>query len=373
MDRARRLRGLLPPLKSKAKAMAHQPATLANPELDARLKQLLADDDYETAIDMAIEANAQNRDPVLEQRIIDMRIRGGMARAGSQDAPPWPPTHAEQFKASEQLPEIDARDLSANALLDGVLGKGGLIVRNLMDADTAQSMREHIDKAFEARLQTAKGEPKEPDCQWYRRSDSVPGGPVQFATLGSKGVTKTGSIWCADCPPAAFDLVQYYEHIGMRNLLEHYFGEPATLSVKKWVLRCIEPNNGAQSGWHQDGRFLGDSTIRSLNLWIALSDCGTGMDAPGIDIVGGADRTIYETGTRGAHFDWTVGQDLVDEVCQRNPASRPSFREGDAVFFDHYNLHRTGFGEQDTKLRYAIESWFFATSTAPKKQHPVLF
>ena len=46
---------------------------------------------------------------------------------------------------------------------------------------------------------------------------------------------------------------------------------------------------------------------------------------------------------------------------------------GDAVFFDHYDLHRTAFGQSDCHHRYAVESWFFSWSNAPENQHPLIF
>ena len=130
--------------------------------------------------------------------------------------------------------------------------------------------------------------------------------------------------------------------------------------------------NGAISAWHQDGRFIGDD-VRTVNLWVALSDCGEGADAPGIELVPGNTREIYPTGTEGAVFDWTVGQGIVDRLCTPQQVLRPRFAPGDAIFFDHYNLHRTAFGTDQHSRRYAVESWFFAASKAPAKQQPLLF
>ena len=36
-------------------------------------------------------------------------------------------------------------------------------------------------------------------------------------------------------------------------------------------------------------------------------------------------------------------------------------------------LHRTGVSPGMTRTRYAIESWFFAPSTYPQDQVPILF
>ena len=192
-------------------------------------------------------------------------------------------------------------------------------------------------------------------------------------------VITTGSLLPAErrmpfaVPVAAAALTRYYHEIGLDRMLAEYFHEPAVLSVRKWLMRCIAPKKGLQAGWHQDGRFLGDPSIRTVILWVALSDCGVGMSAPGMELVGGPGGTIYDTGTAGADFDWTVSQAVVDDVARTYPTQVPTFGAGDAIFFDHFNLHRTAFGTDHSCNRYALESWFFAASTAPGKQQPLVF
>ena len=60
------------------------------------------------------------------------------------------------------------------------------------------------------------------------------------------------------------------------------------------------------------------SGIRSVNLWVAVSDCGPGTSAPGLELVADNRRIIHETGTQGAFFDWTVGHELVAELQQQH-------------------------------------------------------
>ena len=45
---------------------------------------------------------------------------------------------------------------------------------------------------------------------------------------------------------------------------------------------------------------------------------------------------------------------------------RPVFAPGDAIFFDHMNLHRTGSRPEMTEPRFAVESWFFGPSAFPE-------
>lgn len=344
----------------------------AHHKLLNQAEQLVQEGNYRSAIAL-LETAGRYDDPALAQRLIELRIQAYPEMEWPQPHSNWPPVHDNRFGSVEGFPEIGAGDLDADALKAGIFGKGGLIVRGLMDSARIKTMRENIDRVLQARIDVSQGAESDAHTNpWYRRCPSVQGGPAQFR--GGERYTNVGSVWSVDSPPVAFQLIEYYCEIGLPALLTGYFGEDSVLSVRKWVVRCAAPNNGASSGWHQDGYFLGDaSSIRTANLWIALTDCGGDADAPGLEIIGGGERKIHETGTHGSPFNWTVGQGLVDEIAQTNPVQCPRFSAGDALFFDHFNLHRTGFGLSHTNNRYAIESWFFAGSTAPLKQQPVVF
>ena len=110
-------------------------------------------------------------------------------------------------------------------------------------------------------------------------------------------------------------------------MLHDYFNEAAVLSVRKWVLRSVPPMKGGNKGWHQDGRFMGQD-IKSINLWVALSECGEGAKAPGLELVADNRRQIHETGTHGAWLDWTVGPELVERNRTRPTANLPLFPAG---------------------------------------------
>jgi hypothetical protein len=327
--------------------------------------------DYRSAIAM-LEREGRDDDHAVAQRLVELRIQAYAKLDWPEPHGNWPPAHDNRFESVKGFPEVEFGNLNVEALKAGILGKGGLIVRGLMDAGRIETMRSNIDRVLHARMDLANKEPGAEDNPWYQRCSSVQGGPTQFR--GGVRYTRIGSVWTVDCPPLVVQLIDFYRQIGLPKLLHSYFEEDPVLSVRKWVVRCAAPNNGASAGWHQDGYFLGDATaIRTANLWIALTDCGGDADAPGLEIIANSERKIYETGTRGSPFDWTVGQEIVDEVAQTNPVLCPRFNAGDALFFDHFNLHRTGFGLNHTRNRYAIESWFFAGSTAPLKQQPVVF
>ena len=167
-------------------------------------------------------------------------------------------------------------------------------------------------------------------------------------------------MWAADSPRVMFDLLESFERAGMRQMLTAYLSGRPTLSVNKGTLRRARPTVDT-AWWHQDGAFLGRD-IRSLNVWLSLSHCG--RDAPGLEVVPERLAGIVETGTQGADFDWSVGDSVAAEASGEK-ASRPVFKPGDALLFDHLLLHRTFTDPAMTGTRYATETWFFAPSAYP--------
>ena len=306
----------------------------------------------------------------LAKEIINSRISG--FESSEPISCKWNEPMKSMQAASCELPEIDASNLSVDLIKKSIASSGGLIVRNFASRGECTDLHFEISQALEEYRELSQGRVQKSDCKYVSRPEFVPGEKKQFPTDNCDQGIATGSIWAVDIPELALQLINFYKHKGVDKLLRQYFDEPAVLSVKKWLLRCIAPNNGAEAGWHQDGRFMGES-IRSLNLWLALSECGAKADAPGIEFVMDQSRIIYETGTDGAAFDWTVGQGLIDKLHGDKCIVRPRFSPGDAIIFDHYNLHRTAYGSSDSACRYAIETWFFAASRAPQNQHPLVF
>ena len=342
-----------------------------------RVSAALAQGNWKQAITLLEAENQSTPSAFWEQSLIDFRIKAYQKMHRPQPEHTFSHDYNNIDTGPYAFPEIDARDLNAQAIKDGIMGHGGLIVRGLMDATRVRSMRARIDKAFLARMDDAQGRTSAETQTWFRRSPEVDAtGPEQFSAKrdahGNPYFIHKGSLWTADSPRIAAHMVQFYQSRGFRRLLHEYFGEPATLSVRKWVLRKVMPAPGFQAGWHQDGRFMGDS-IQTVNLWLTLSDCGGDARAPGLEIIPSHIRDIHETGTHGAAFNWTVGQGLVDEIAQKTPIANPKFKAGDAILFDHYSLHRTGHALHHTQPRYAVETWFFAASCAPAKQMPLLF
>ena len=111
------------------------------------------------------------------------------------------------------------------------------------------------------------------------------------------------------------------------------------------------------------------TNINSINMWIPLNECGGATGAPGMDVV---PRRLTEIATsKGAQFEWSVSDVQATDGLSNGQPLMPVFNEGDAFFFDHFYLHRTQYRTDFTKLRYAVETWFFGESTFPKNQIPL--
>jgi hypothetical protein len=318
--------------------------------------------------------NRARRDPAIERQLVDLRVQAFNSITWPTNAQPWPPAWQDPFdpaavQASGGIPEITSDRLDANALAAGVLGHGALLVRNFVPADRIALLQQDIEAAVNKRDRKQAGEAIAPEDPDYCPSAFL---NSQYKLgVGRKFIAETGGVWAVDSPRGLFDVMELYRTLQLRQLLGDYFGEAPCVSVKKWVLRRVDPIAG-EADWHQDGAFMGKD-VRSMNLWIALSDCGGDSSNPGIDIVPRHFDHIVQTGTDGARFDWTVGPAYVEKHYQDTPWVRPAFKAGDALFFDHMNLHRTAWAPHITGRRYAIECWFFAASVNAANQIPMVF
>lgn len=329
------------------------------------------------AIHSIEQLSAQNRvcaDVALERELVNLRVQAFNSIDWPENKQAWPPAYTDPF-TKEQLaqcggiPEVTFGQLDANTLAAGVLEHGALLVRNLVPATKMAQLREDIEQAVDKRNRRVAGETIPADDPYYCPSEFL--NTHYKLGVGRKFIADTGGVWAADSPRGLFDVMELYRELQIKKLLGDYFGEAPCLSVKKWVLRRVDPIAG-EADWHQDGAFMGKD-VRSMNLWIALSDCGGDSVNPGIDIVPKHFDHIVQTGTDGARFDWTVGPAYVEKHYTDTPWVRPAFKAGDALFFDHMNLHRTAWAPHITGRRYAIECWFFAASVNAANQIPMVF
>lgn len=332
-----------------------------------RSRRLLASGNPRLSIDELTIANRHKASPRLEEELVRLRYEGFFTTSATSKFDTWPPTASDKFAKHDGIPEIDNADVSATTIRDGVLTRGSIIVRNLLADAEVDRMRTTIDLAYHQHDRAVAGSPRSSTSPWF--APFIPSLAHDDHDFDRKWFRETGAELAADSPRGLFELLEIFQANGIVDLAAEYLGEPPALSVKKTSLRRVPHDQPSEHGWHQDGAFLGEG-IRTMNLWIALSDCG--VDAPSMDMVPRRLNYIVPTGTEGAVFDWSVSSLQIAEACGGGEPAHLHFKAGDAIIFDEMNLHRTSALPGMTKPRYAIEAWFFAPSCYPLDQLPLL-
>ena len=270
------------------------------------------------------------------------------------------------------IPEIAYSELTPEVLAGAIQHHGALIIRNFLKPKDTAVLRQGIDETFEEskKFFSGKGQPPKDDpiwkSQWFRPDLPVPG----YFKIGAVNMMlNTGSVWTFLSPTVSHQLLEIFQKAKLKNFLRNYFGGKPCVSFNKSVLRRMDPIQ-SPADWHQDGAFM-TTAIKSINLWVALSDCGPETDSPGMDFIPKRFDEIVKTGQEDARFDWSVSPNSVKKWFKDTPVVSPEFKDGDAIFFDHYNLHATSFSPKFTRTRYAIETWFFPEEFAAKNQYPI--
>jgi hypothetical protein len=317
------------------------------------------------AIEVLENENRRARNAGIERELIALRHRAFLRRPREEPAQPWPAVAPEPGPYELGPLRVERDELTAETLSTGIRRYGCVYVPGLLSDATATALTAGIDRAFDALQAHKTGATAAGDGDaWF---EPFKPGPEYKLGIKRKWVVDNGGVWTVDSPPMFFALLEAYRAVGLVDTIAKYLGEPPALSVNKCTLKRIDGETGGE--WHQDGAFLGDQ-IRTVNVWLSLSHCGD--DAPGLDLVPQRIDRVLETGTEGATFDWAVGPGLVQKVATLGPVTRPVFAPGDALLFDELFLHRTAAEPSMSRLRYAIETWFFAPSAYPEGLVPVL-
>jgi hypothetical protein len=353
-------------LFSSRRRVAALRAALAGRDPDADVLRALGEalaksGDLGEAIRVLTEANRLRPDDVAERRMIRLR-RKAFTRPGRGSAPvAWGAGPAETGDGTPPLP-LPAAALTPETLRAGIRRHGCVWVRGLVPPPRVEHLRDAIDRAFAAADATDAGRAGVDTRVWYDELERVPKDASRSWVRAGKGVL------AADSPRAFFAFLEMIYALGIDELIAGYLGERPALSVEKTVLRRADASLH-ESTWHQDGAFLGDG-IRTVDAWFALSPCG--RDAPGLDLLPVRLERVLPPGEEGTYFGWTVSPATIARHLPGVPVWRPEFEAGDALFFDHFLVHRTAADPRMTGTRYAIESWFFAPSVYPRTSTPLV-
>jgi hypothetical protein len=318
-----------------------------------------------TEVVQAAERDGLQPPPGLEKELVQLRHAAAAAMDRSERPQRWDDAAdpvPEVPVGPSGLPEMAPDEVDAVALRRAMRSHGCAIIRGAFRPDTVARLREGID------LACAEIERQQPPYQdrtgspWF---DPLVLDKAERHQLHRKWVVGSGVLSC-DSPRVLHWLLDAYEQVGLRKVVEDYLGEPPVLSGVKCTLRRVTAEH-SEANWHQDGRFLGDG-IRALNLWTALVPCG--VDAPGLDIVPRRFDHMVESGTFGSWFDWAVSDDVVARYTDETPVVRPHFEPGDIAVFDDMLLHRTATDPSMHATRYSFETWAFAPSAQPADTVP---
>jgi hypothetical protein len=325
------------------------------------------------AVELLTAANRASRDRRIERRLVDLRSDAFLRMPLPRERPARPASVDDLFPGV-LVPEVAARDLTVEHLHSAMQHHGSLLVRGLVGPERVQLLVDDVERALAAYDAVAARNHATELEGWYAAFDRA-----GVTDKQKHAMRRRGSVLTVESPPTLFDVVETFEAVGLSHLVREYFGEPPMLLARKGTLRRIS-HEGESGGWHQDGAFMG-TRIRSLNVWLALSHCGD--DAPGLDIVARRLTDLVQVG-EGAFADWATSPDAAADVAA-GALVRPVFDAGDALVFDHLNLHRTAIDPAMEHDRYAIETWFLSPSTyadmtsdvrdgaSPRDQIPILF
>lgn len=330
----------------------------------SRLEDLEDRGDYAGAIDLLTEINRSEPQTAIEQELVRLRHEGFCAQQSPEADTDWPPP-ADDLFGDVRIPVVDRADLTTDHLSSGILGHGCLHVRNFLADDAIERFRFLTDAAIEGHDAWEAGASVEETAPWFVPFTPRPEFRIAY---GRKWARDAAGVWGVDAPRALFEYLSVIDQSGLGRMITEHLGERPAISVKKFTMRRVPVDTSTD--WHQDGAFLG-ATTRTVNLWVTLTDCG--RDAPGLDLVPRRLAGLVDSGTEGAHFDWSVGEPVVERAASDSAVVRPEFAAGDALLFDGAFLHRTAASPDMAHERYAMETWFFAPSTYPTAQIPLLY
>ena len=94
----------------------------------------------------------------------------------------------------------------------------------------------------------------------------------------------------------------------------------------------------------------------------AVAAGGTAVSALAAEAEVAASVGPVESPIGAAFAAWAASPDAAEETAA-GALVRPIFDAGDALIFDHLNLHRTAIDPGMARDRHAIETWLFSPST----------
>ena len=323
--------------------------------------------DLVAAIDAWSDLVRRRPDPGTEERLAELRIEALDGYDTGATTPVLPVPNDPFPGLVGAPPEVVPADLDAPTLGGALQHHGCLLVRGLLGPATANELAEAVDRAFVAREATDSADDRA--APWFAPCRAWDARRPDKAAAARKWAQECATMQVVDSPRALRLVTDALVGTGLVGAVADYLGERPVLSINKTTLRRVPPD--ARTAWHQDGAFMGAET-RAIDVWVALTDCGSGTDAPGLHLMPRRLDGIVDYGTPGAAHPYGVSPAVVAEIGGAITPCTPRFAAGDALVFDQLFLHSTGGDVAGlTRSRMALEAWLFAPTTFPSDYLPL--
>jgi hypothetical protein len=326
-----------------------------------RADELVAEGRYLDAIDLLSGANRVERSAAVEERLVLLRRQGWTEVRDARGRDTWPPKFDDPFDGVEGAIEITADQLSLETVGGAIQHHGCVVVRGLMPKPTADRLIDTINRALDAQRAHYEGAPLSKTTPWFAPH---PDYPVVVRSLdGSR-------LFLADSPRAMFEVAEAFRETGIDSLAAEYLGDRPVMMDKKWLLWRMDRSADVFT-FHQEASVFNAGPLRTLNVWVALSQCG--VTSPGFQFYPCRMDQIAEPQPNEA-YRFALSPETISRLTRGVPVAAPIFDPGDAVLFDEYLLHRTKSNNRMTDVRYSLESWMFAPCGHPSRdsQGPIV-
>src|SRR5262249_10102187 len=111
-------------------------------------RELRSRGEVSAALGLLTNANRAERSAALELALVDLRVEGGKQRSAEDRSLIHAPV--EPREATGAIVEVDAADLTASAVHEGIARSGCLLVRGLVRRERAAELAAGIDEALAA-------------------------------------------------------------------------------------------------------------------------------------------------------------------------------------------------------------------------------
>lgn len=327
-----------------------------------RIESLATDGRILEAVGLLADLEPTDRSSERDRRAVALRHQAWEGLDRRPGRAEWPPAWDDPFPGEEGIPAITPDRIDGAVVGGAIVHHGCLRIDGLLGADDVAHFVAAIDEAFAARERWLAATEAGTDLDESVFAPFAPGRDR------AEGFGRNGYIRTVDVPASLADLASAFHRTGLVAAIAEHLGEHPAMIANKWALRST-PSGKVAGDFHQDGAFLGEG-IRTVNCWVALTDCGPGTGRPAIDLVAHRFDRVLPTG-EGSFFDWAVSEAHVQDAAEGRPIQHPTFAAGDALLFDDRLAHRTTPGI-DLGPRHALESWFVAPSSYSERHIPIV-